>query len=113
VAWARTQGWDGATGEELGRAAASGDPVARAAIERSARAVGRALADIATLVDVEVFAVGGGFSHVSDDYIDLVGAALQDAAMLSYPRSARVVRSGLGGDGPLIGAAALVLRPSA
>lgn len=111
VAWAQAQGWAGETGEELARAAASGDPTARAAVERSARAIGQALADIAALVDVEVFAVGGGFSHVTDDYIDLIQAALRDAASLPYARAARVVPSGLGGDGPLIGAAALVLRP--
>jgi len=110
VEWAQKQGWAGASGEELAAAAASGDSIARAAIERSARAIGRALADIAALVDVEVFAVGGGFSHVADDYIELIGAGLRDFAALSYVREARVVRSGLGGDGPLIGAAALVLR---
>lgn len=113
VAWAQAQGWAGSTGEELAQAAASGDALARAAIERSAAAIGRVLADIAALIDVEVFAVGGGFSHVADDYIDLIQRALKDAASLSYARAARVVRSGLGGDGPLIGAAALVLRPGA
>jgi len=111
VAWAQAQGWAGETGEELAQAAASGNTVARAAIERSARAIGRALADIAALVDVELFAVGGGFSHVAHDYISLIQGALRDAASLPYARAARVVPSGLGGDGPLIGAAALVLRP--
>ena len=110
VEWAQKQGWAGTTGEELAAAAASGHSVARAAIERSARAIGRAVADIAALVDVELFAVGGGFSHVADDYVDLIGAALREAAALDYARAARIVRSGLGGDGPLIGAAALVLR---
>ncbi|WP_417563940.1 ROK family protein [Microbacterium sp.] len=109
VEWARAQGWAGSSGEELGASAASGDVVARAAIERSARAVGRALADISALVDLEVAAVGGGFSHVSDDYVGLVAAALRDAAQLPYARATRVVRSGLHGDGPLVGAAALVL----
>ena len=113
VAWARAQGWGGATGEELGTAAASGDVVARAAIERSARTVGAALADAATLVDLDVIAVGGGFSHVAEDYVDLVGAALRETAVLPYAAAARVVRSGLGSDGPLVGAAALVLQSEA
>ncbi|WP_029145335.1 ROK family protein [Microbacterium luticocti] len=110
VDWAREHGWDGDSGEQLGRDAASGDRVARAAIERSAGAVGEALADVAALVDLEVIAVGGGFSHVSDDYVAMVGAALRSAAVLDYARAARVVPSGLHGDGPLVGAAALVLR---
>ena len=110
AAWAQQQGWSGATGEDLARDAAAGDAVARAAIERSARAVGEALADAATLVDLDVVAIGGGFSRVSDDYIDLVQGALTASAVHGYSQRTRVVRSGLGDEGPLIGAAALVLR---
>ncbi|MEE6387423.1 ROK family protein [Microbacterium paraoxydans] len=110
AAWAREQGWSGATGEDLARDAAVGVAVARAAIERSARAVGEALADAATLVDLDVVAIGGGFSRVSADYIDLVQQALTASAVHEYSRRTRVVRSGLGDEGPLIGAAALVLR---
>lgn len=110
AAWAQQQGWGGATGEDLARDAAAGDVTARAAIERSARAVGEALADAATLVDLDVVAIGGGFSRVSADYIDLVQQALTASAVHPYSRRTRVVRSGLGDEGPLIGAAALVLR---
>lgn len=110
VAWARDQGWTGQQGEDLARDAAAGDATARAAIERSARTVGAALADASTLVDLEVVAIGGGFSRVSEDYIDLVQAALAETAQHDYSRRTRVVRSGLGDEGPLIGAAALVLR---
>ncbi|MGP6170192.1 ROK family protein [Microbacterium sp. A196] len=110
AAWARSQGWAGSTGEDLARSAADGDQVARAAIERSAREVGQALADAATLLDLDLIAVGGGFSRVSDDYIDLVQQALAASAAHDYSRAARVVRSGLGDEGPLIGAAAFVLR---
>lgn len=108
--WAQQQGWTGATGEDLARDAAAGDSIARAAIERSAKAVGEALADAATLVDLDRVAIGGGFSRVSDDYIELVQQALTASAAHEYSRRARVVRSGLGDEGPLIGAAALVLR---
>lgn len=110
VAWARSQGWSGETGEDLARAAASGDRVARAAIERSAKAVGETLADAATLLDLDVAAIGGGFSRVSDDYVELVQQALTASAAHEYSRRTRVVRSGLGDEGPLIGAAALILR---
>lgn len=110
AAWAQQQGWSGATGEDLARDAAAGVAVARAAIERSATAVGQALADAATLVDLDMVAIGGGFSRVSADYIDLVQQALTASAAHEYSRRTRVVRSGLGDEGPLIGAAALVLR---
>lgn len=109
AAWARAQGWTGRTGEDLGRDAAAGDAIARAAIERSATAVGRALADAATLMDLEVIAIGGGFSHVSPDYVELVAAAAAASAALPYSRATRIVRTALGDEGPLIGAAALVL----
>jgi len=110
AAWAQQQGWSGETGEDLARDSAAGDATARAAIERSARAVGEALADAATLVDLDRIAIGGGFSRVSADYIDLVQQALTASAAHEYSRRARVVRSGLGDEGPLIGAAAFVLR---
>ncbi len=110
AAWAQAQGWTGATGEDLARDAAAGDVIARAAIERSARAVGESLADAATLVDLDTVAIGGGFSRVSEDYIELVQAALTASAAHEYSRRTRVVRSGLGDEGPLIGAAAFVLR---
>jgi glucokinase len=67
-------------------------------------------ADERTLVDLDMVAIGGGFSRVSADYIDLVQQALTASAAHEYSRRTRVVRSGLGDEGPLIGAAALVLR---
>ncbi|WP_292905222.1 ROK family protein [Microbacterium sp.] len=68
------------------------------------------MADAATLVDLDMVAIGGGFSQVSADYIDLVQQALTASAAHEYSRRTRVVRSGLGDEGPLIGAAAFVLR---
>ncbi|NHI15843.1 ROK family protein [Microbacterium excoecariae] len=110
VTWAQLAGWRGTTGEQLAADARRADRVAREAIERSARAVGRALADASTLLDLEVVAISGGFSFASDDYVELVAASLADWAVLPYAARTRVVRSGLGPDGPLVGAAALALR---
>ncbi len=110
VRWAQAQGWIGGTGEDIARDAAAGDKIARDAIERSARAVGEALADAATLIDLDMVAIGGGFSRVSPDYIDLVQLALTSSAVHGYSQRTRVVRSGLGDEGPLIGAAAFLLR---
>lgn len=110
VQWAQLAGWRGSTGEQLADDARRGDRIAREAIVRSARAVGRALADASTLLDLEVIAISGGFSFASDDYVELVAASLADWAVLPYAQATRVVRSGLGPDGPLVGAAALALR---
>ncbi len=108
VAWAQSQGWRGATGEELAAASTAGDATARAAIERSATAVGRAIASASALVDLDVVAIGGGFSHVADDYVDLVQATVAGHSDFGFVTKTRVVASGLSGEGPLIGAAALV-----
>lgn len=103
VRWARAQGWTGSTGEEL---AATTDPVARAAIERSATAVGLAIASASALVDLEVVAIGGGFSRSAPDYLDLVRAAADEG--FAFVRATRIVAAGLGDEAPLVGAAALV-----
>ncbi len=110
VAWAREHGFAGETGEQLAEAARAGDATARSAIERSATAVGRAIASASALVDLDVVAIGGGFSHVSDDYIDLVQTAVREHSDFGFVTKTRVVASGLSGEGPLIGAAALVHR---
>lgn len=102
VRWAQAQGWRGDTGEELAAAALT-DPVARAAIERSARAVGLGIASASALVDLDVVAIGGGFSHSAPDYLDLVRAAADEG--FPFVRATRILPAGLGGDAPLIGAA--------
>lgn len=110
VSWARANGWDGRTGEDLAAAYRAGSPVARSAVARSAAAVGEAIATASTLFDLEVAALAGGFVNVADDYVEQVGAGVLAAALHPYARQVRVTRSGLAGDGPLIGAAALILR---
>ncbi len=110
VAWARTQGFDGATGEDLGRAYAAGDPVAIAAVRRSGRAIGQAIASATALVDLELVAIGGGFSRVSPDLLDIVRETIRERAPFPFVAKVRVVPSALSGDGPLVGAAALVHR---
>lgn len=110
VAWAREQGWTGTTGEELAAAYAAGDPVAVAAVRRSAAAVGEAIASVSTLLDLDVAVIAGGFANVAPDYIDLVRAAADDIAVYDYVRRVRIEPTGLDGRGPLIGAASLVLR---
>lgn len=111
VAWARTQGFAGSTGEELAVAHAAGDPVAVAAVRRAGTAIGRGIASACALLDLEVVAIGGGFARVSPALFDAIADAIAERTLLDYVRRVRVVPSGLGADGPLVGAAALVLRP--
>ncbi len=110
VAWARAQGWTGATGEELAAAHAAGDPVAIAAVRRAGRAIGRGIASATALVDLDLVAIGGGFSHVSPVLFDHVREAIAEHWQFAFVTKVRVVPSGLSGAGPLIGAGALVHR---
>jgi glucokinase len=109
VAWARRQGFTGATGEDLAAAYAAGDPIARRAIERTGEAVGRAIASATALVDLELVAIGGGFSQSTPDLFDIVRERIAQH-YFGFVRKVRVVPSALSGEGPLIGAAALVHR---
>ena len=108
VAWARSQGWTGETGEDLSAGYAAGDPIARAAVERSGRAIGQAIASATALVDLEIVAIGGGFSLVTPDLFDHIRTAIAGRAEFGFVTKVKVVPSGLSSDGPLIGAAALV-----
>jgi glucokinase len=110
VAWAQRQGWTGSTGEDLSASYASGDPIAAAAVERSGRAIGQAIASATSLVDLEIVAIGGGFSHVTPDLFDHIRAAVATRRQFGFVTKVKVVPSGLSSDGPLIGAAALVHR---
>jgi glucokinase len=110
VEWARARGFTGGTGEELAEAYAGGDTVARAAVERSARAVGEAIASVCALLDLEAVAIGGGFSKVTPDYIPLIQATVDEIAPLSTIAGVRVLASALSDEGSLIGAAGLVHR---
>jgi glucokinase len=103
-------GWDGESGEDLARDYGAGVPIAMDAVRRSARAVGLGLVNAATLLDLEIAVIGGGFSFVADRYPDLVAATVREHAVNGYAADLKVVRAELGGDAPIIGAAALVHR---
>lgn len=111
VAWARTQGFTGETGEDLAVAHAGGDPIAVAAVARAGTALGQAIASAANLLDLDVVAIGGGFSRVSPALFEHARAAVAERAAFPFVSRVRIVPSGLSGEGPLIGAAALVHRP--
>jgi glucokinase len=110
VAWARKQGWTGETGEDLAAGYAAGDAIAIAAVKRSGTAIGQAIASATALVDLDLVAIGGGFSHVTPELFDFVRAAIAKRAPFPFVAKVRVIPSGLSDEGPLIGAAALIHR---
>jgi glucokinase len=112
VAWARRNGWTGNTGEELAVAHAAGDAIAVRAVQRSGEALGHAIASATNLVDLDLVAIGGGFSQVSPALFDAARRAVAERTGFEFARRVRITHSALTGDGPLIGAAALIHRAS-
>lgn len=110
VAWARGQGWAGATGEDLSASYAAGDPIAVRAIERSGRALGQAIVSATSLLDLDIVVIGGGFAQVTPDLFTIARTAIARRTEFDYATRVRVVPSALSGEGPLIGAAALIHR---
>ena len=110
VEWARSQGWTGRTGEQLAADYAAGNEIARATVRRAGTAIGRAIASSTALADLEVVAIGGGFSRVSPDLFGFIREAIDERGEFRFVTKVRVVPSGLSDEGPLIGAAALIHR---
>lgn len=98
----------------LAIAAATSAPASQASPEVVARTgalVGRAVASVANLCDLDLAVVAGsvalGFGR---PFFAAAQAELAALARLDFSSGARIVPAGLGADGPLIGAAAVAWR---
>lgn len=95
-------------------AAITGAPPAEASPEvreRTGRLVGRAVASVANLLDLRLAVVAGSVAlGFGAPFFAAAQAELDACARISFSRGARIVPAGLGGDGPLIGAAAVGWR---
>jgi glucokinase len=78
---------------------------------RTGTLVGRAVASVANLLDVELAVVAGsvalGFGAV---FFDAAQREIELRSRLDFSRATRIIPAGLGADGPLVGAAALGRR---
>jgi glucokinase len=89
-----------------GRPAADADAATR---RRCGTMVGRAVASVANLLDLQLAVVAGSVALGFGD--EFFGAAREEVRLrcgLEFARSSRIEPAGLGADGPLIGAAAVV-----
>ncbi len=112
VRWARSHGWRGATGVELAKAAADGDAVAMAALDRAGTALGQAIASAAALIDVDLAVIGGGFAQAGPPLWDPLRRAAERHARWSFVSNLRVVPAELGAAGTLVGAGGLAIYGS-
>jgi glucokinase len=92
----------------------TGRPAADAPVEereRAGRLVGRAVASVANLLDLQLAVVAGsvalGFGEV---FFAAAQAELDRLARISFSVGARIIPAGLGDEGSLVGAAALAWR---
>jgi glucokinase len=80
-------------------------PAAREIIERSSRAMAKALAYAINILDLELIVVGGGVAQALD--LQLIHKQIADFTILPAARIAPIVFTGLGQDAALLGAAAI------
>jgi len=93
------------------KAAASGDVVARRAIDRSAELVAQCAVLIANAIDVELLVIGGkSILHVEEIYRQKAAEYLQTQPLARKMHTVRVAISEVGVDGAALGAASLVLH---
>ena len=92
----------------------TGHPAAEAAEDvrrRTGMLVGRAVASMTNLLDVELTVVAGSVAlGFGAPFFEAAQQELSDRARLDFSRSARIVPGGLGAQGPLVGAAAVGRR---
>lgn len=109
VRWAKQQGWQGETGEELAAAAEADDPIAVAALQRAGTALGQAIASAGALIDMDLVVVGGGFAQAGPRLWDPLNGSVARHARLAFLTDLHVVPAELGGLGTLRGAGALTM----
>ena len=94
--------------------AMTGVPAAQAGpdvVARCGRLVGQAVASVAILLDLRLAVVAGSVAlGYGAPFFVAAQEELDRSAALSFSRGARVIPGGLGGDGPLVGAAAVGRR---
>ncbi len=108
VRWARQQGWAGDDAAALATSARAGDAVARRAFRRGGLALGRALASVAAVCDVDLIVLGGGVMESAELLLEPAREAFAGHARLGFLRDVRMVPASLGAAAGLVGAAALL-----
>lgn len=96
------------TAKELFEAAGCGDKAAVAAAEEFGKAMGRALACTAAVIDPEVFVIGGGMSEAGSILLDYIGKYYQQY-VFTPSQGAKFVLASLGNEAGIHGAARLVM----
>jgi len=100
----------GITAAAVGDAAKAGDPMAADIVQQAGHHIGISIASLMHLLNPEIVVLGGGVTEIGDLLFDSIHEAVRRYAM--HPRyweGTPIVRSALGGEVGLLGAAALVM----
>ncbi|HEY5439013.1 MAG TPA: hypothetical protein VIJ99_08925, partial [Acidimicrobiales bacterium] len=91
-----------------GRSASEADQATR---QRTAELVGRAVGTLASVLDFNHCYVAGSVAlGFGDEFFEIANKSAGTMAMLHYSEHLEIHRSGLGVDGPLLGAALVAWR---
>ncbi|MEU7769069.1 ROK family protein [Nocardia sp. NPDC049190] len=112
VRWARGQGWAGTSVPELVEGARVGEDIPAAALGRAGIALGRAIASVAALLDIDFVVLGGPLTEVGPALWKPLGEAVATHARLSFLPGLRVKPSQLGDIAILAGAGVLAATRS-
>lgn len=96
------------TADEVMDAARNGDVIGNAVKEKVGKALGRALADVAAVVDPEIFVIGGGVANAGDVLMESVQRHYRQM-VFHASRDTEFAFAQLGNDAGIYGAARLVL----
>jgi len=97
------------TGEIVTQAARRGDRVARAVLEEIGGNLGRGVANIVSLLNPEVVVLGGGLAGAGELILKPLRRAVRQWGQPLGARQVRIVRSRLGEDAGILGAARYAL----
>lgn len=96
------------TAKDIFDAAKAGDNVAKALVEKLGKILGHALANVACVIDPEVFVIGGGVSKAGDILIDVIQKNYEEATFHAC-REAKFALASLGNDAGMYGCMQLIL----
>ncbi|MBT1002325.1 ROK family transcriptional regulator [Paenarthrobacter sp. DKR-5] len=96
--------------EDIVRQARQGDAATLRVIDDAGLAIGRALGNVANLINPEVIVVGGPLADIGDAFLDPIRRGLQRHAVPMVGETTLVAMSSLGERAEALGAAALVFQ---
>jgi glucokinase len=101
---------DDVKAEKVAAAARKGDAMALEVIHTAASYLGIGLGNMVNIFNPQLIIIGGGVSKMGEMFLKPVRKSMKEHAFKLPARTVRVVRSGLGADSELLGAAVYTLQ---